>query len=184
MHGTLNSHVLWAAGYWFAELLNLVNVVANALMLDALLGGRFFSYGALVLGGAGGATDAPIHPQLLQRLQRLDPYPDFAESQLSQLGGPADPGDHPEDPADPMEAVFPKLTKCTFFKYGPSGSIQRHDALCVMALNVVNEKVRASGDCSALCGFGRRTLLSAHSRCRCLCCCGSGSRCLSSRPSS
>jgi hypothetical protein len=40
-----------------------------------------------------------------------------------------------------LEEVFPKVTKCTFHKYGPSGSIQVHDALCVMALNIINEKI-------------------------------------------
>ncbi|CAD1475104.1 unnamed protein product, partial [Heterotrigona itama] len=42
---------------------------------------------------------------------------------------------------DALDVVFPKVTKCIFHKYGPSGSIQNHDALCVMALNVVNEKI-------------------------------------------
>ncbi|KDR11526.1 innexin inx7-like [Zootermopsis nevadensis] len=41
----------------------------------------------------------------------------------------------------PLDLVFPKVTKCNFRKYGPSGSLQLHDALCVMALNVVNEKI-------------------------------------------
>ncbi|XP_031828953.1 innexin 7 [Nomia melanderi] len=40
-----------------------------------------------------------------------------------------------------LDVVFPKMTKCIFHKYGPSGSIQQHDALCVMALNIVNEKI-------------------------------------------
>ncbi|KAK9744444.1 Innexin [Popillia japonica] len=40
-----------------------------------------------------------------------------------------------------LEYVFPKVTKCTFHKYGPSGSIQSHDAMCVMALNIINEKI-------------------------------------------
>ncbi|XP_052758845.1 innexin inx7-like [Galleria mellonella] len=43
--------------------------------------------------------------------------------------------------ADPLEAIFPKVTKCLFHKYGPSGTIQQHDALCVMALNIVHEKI-------------------------------------------
>ncbi|KAI8429422.1 hypothetical protein MSG28_000063 [Choristoneura fumiferana] len=43
--------------------------------------------------------------------------------------------------ADPLENVFPKVTKCIFHKYGPSGSIQQHDALCVMALNIIHEKI-------------------------------------------
>lgn len=42
---------------------------------------------------------------------------------------------------DPLDVIFPKVTKCHFFKYGPSGTIQKHDALCVMALNVINEKI-------------------------------------------
>jgi len=43
--------------------------------------------------------------------------------------------------ADPMAVVFPKVTKCTFHKYGPSGSIQTHDGLCVLPLNIINEKI-------------------------------------------
>lgn len=43
--------------------------------------------------------------------------------------------------ADPMARVFPKVTKCTFRKYGPSGSIQNFDGLCVLPLNIVNEKI-------------------------------------------
>ena len=37
--------------------------------------------------------------------------------------------------------VFPRVTKCKFWKYGPSGTVQKHDALCVLALNIINEKI-------------------------------------------
>lgn len=37
--------------------------------------------------------------------------------------------------------VFPKVTKCDFYKYGPSGSVQAYDSLCVLALNIINEKI-------------------------------------------
>lgn len=48
------------------------------------------------------------------------------------------------DPYDnPFEQVFPKVTKCDFHKYGPTGTIQVHDAMCVMALNIINEKIYA-----------------------------------------
>lgn len=40
-----------------------------------------------------------------------------------------------------MARVFPKVTKCTFHKYGPSGSVQKFDGLCVLPLNIVNEKI-------------------------------------------
>ncbi|GLH11494.1 hypothetical protein R5R35_004186 [Gryllus longicercus] len=46
-----------------------------------------------------------------------------------------------ENRTDPMIAVFPRVTKCTFHKFGPSGTIQKHDAMCVLALNIINEKI-------------------------------------------
>jgi len=49
-----------------------------------------------------------------------------------------------EDPlkrVDPMAKVFPKVTKCTFNKYGPGGNIVPYDGLCVLPLNIVNEKI-------------------------------------------
>jgi len=45
------------------------------------------------------------------------------------------------DRTDPMDQVFPKVAKCNFQKYGPSGTIQKSDALCVLPLNIINEKI-------------------------------------------
>lgn len=45
-----------------------------------------------------------------------------------------------EKRVDPMIYIFPRVTKCTFQKFGPSGSIQKHDSMCVLPLNIVNEK--------------------------------------------
>ncbi|XP_076343592.1 innexin inx2-like [Tachypleus tridentatus] len=42
---------------------------------------------------------------------------------------------------DPMIRVFPRLTKCTFHKYGSSGDVQRHDAMCILPINIINEKI-------------------------------------------
>ena len=46
-----------------------------------------------------------------------------------------------EQRADPMVRVFPKITKCSFHTYGASGTIQNHDGLCILPINVVNEKI-------------------------------------------
>merc|ERR1719400_1893092 len=46
-----------------------------------------------------------------------------------------------EDRPDPMKVVFPKVTKCTFHKYGPSGTVEKKDGLCVLPLNIINEKI-------------------------------------------
>ncbi|XP_049782705.1 innexin shaking-B [Schistocerca cancellata] len=46
-----------------------------------------------------------------------------------------------EDRWDPMIYIFPRMTKCTFHKYGVSGEIEKLDAVCILPLNVVNEKI-------------------------------------------
>ena len=46
-----------------------------------------------------------------------------------------------EDRLDPLIYVFPRMTKCTFHKFGTSGNIEKHDALCILPLNIVNEKI-------------------------------------------
>nr|XP_023026317.1 innexin inx2-like [Leptinotarsa decemlineata] len=41
---------------------------------------------------------------------------------------------------NPMNTVFPKIAKCTYFRFGPSGTLEIRDALCILPLNVLNEK--------------------------------------------
>jgi len=47
----------------------------------------------------------------------------------------------PDQREDPMSRVFPKMTKCEFHKFGSSGTVQKFDALCVLPLNIINEKI-------------------------------------------
>ncbi len=42
---------------------------------------------------------------------------------------------------DPMIKIFPRMTKCDFYNFGASGSIERKDALCLLPINVLNEKI-------------------------------------------
>lgn len=63
-----------------------------------------------------------------------------------------------EDRVDPMSKVFPKVTKCDFYKFGKSATVEKIDgevlnyikilklilyflALCVLPLNILNEKI-------------------------------------------
>ena len=46
-----------------------------------------------------------------------------------------------EDRIDPMVYIFPRMTKCTFHKFGRSGEIEKHDAMCILPLNIMNEKI-------------------------------------------
>ena len=42
---------------------------------------------------------------------------------------------------DPMLKIFPRMTKCTFHRYGSSGDVQKHDALCLLPVNIIHEKI-------------------------------------------
>jgi len=46
-----------------------------------------------------------------------------------------------EERVDPLSKVFPKVTKCTFNNYGPSGTVENKDGLCILAVNIINEKI-------------------------------------------
>lgn len=39
------------------------------------------------------------------------------------------------------EMIFPRAAKCTYEPYGPSGSIQKFDAFCLLPLNILNQKL-------------------------------------------
>lgn len=45
--------------------------------------------------------------------------------------------------AQATAGVFPKIAKCEYFDFGPSGTIQHKDHVCMLALNIVNEKIFA-----------------------------------------
>lgn len=42
---------------------------------------------------------------------------------------------------DAMLKIFPRMTKCVFYSYGDSGDVAKDDALCILPINVVNEKI-------------------------------------------
>lgn len=46
----------------------------------------------------------------------------------------------PSHRTDPIAQVFPVMGKCIFQKYGHGGSIETHDVLCVLPLNIINER--------------------------------------------
>ncbi|XP_045116946.1 innexin inx2-like [Portunus trituberculatus] len=50
-------------------------------------------------------------------------------------------GQDPENRTDPMSYVFPRMAKCTFRSFGPSGTIQVRDMMCLIATNIINEKI-------------------------------------------
>ncbi|XP_043229950.1 innexin inx2-like [Amphibalanus amphitrite] len=51
----------------------------------------------------------------------------------------------PEDPTsvDPSHYTFPKQTKCTFQYFGASGTVSTIDSICILPINIFNEKLYA-----------------------------------------
>lgn len=48
---------------------------------------------------------------------------------------------NPENRTDPMAQVFPRMGKCTFKMFGPSGTIEERDVMCLLPTNIANEKI-------------------------------------------
>jgi len=46
-----------------------------------------------------------------------------------------------EKRVDPMIKVFPRQTKCSFNLMGKSGTNENIDSLCILAINIINEKI-------------------------------------------
>ncbi|KAF8773083.1 Innexin inx2 like protein [Argiope bruennichi] len=42
---------------------------------------------------------------------------------------------------DPMIHVFPRVTKCLFYVYGTGGSVEKKDTMCILPINIINEKI-------------------------------------------
>ena len=52
----------------------------------------------------------------------------------------------PETRFDPMSFVFPRIAKCTYKMFGASGTIETRDVMCLLATNIINEKVKGARD--------------------------------------
>ncbi|MCL4123137.1 UNVERIFIED_CONTAM: hypothetical protein GTU68_002771 [Idotea baltica] len=92
----------YAYKFFFCEILNFVNIIAQIFITDAFVGYEFTEYGTKVL----------------------------TETQKTFVSR-----------HDALEFVFPKVTKCLYKNIGPSGTPQLIDAICILPLNVFNEKL-------------------------------------------
>jgi len=107
----LNRNNLYVISLVVCELLNCVAVFAVWKVTDALLSGRFDEYGRYLL-----------------TYLRYGMITDGPEG-VAAWG------------VNPMDSLFPKMAKCDFHKIGASGTKEKVDIMCVLPLNVVNEKV-------------------------------------------
>ena len=46
-----------------------------------------------------------------------------------------------EDARNPMCEAFPRVASCTYFQYGAGGKQSKLNALCILGLNIIIDKV-------------------------------------------
>ena len=98
--------------------MNFLNVLLQILFMDVFFGGVFTTYGNLFRVQGGEIIKNPFQGSDVLAMSQQDP--DLRD--------------------DPLNRVFPKVAKCNFNKYGPSGTVEIFDGLCILSLNIINEK--------------------------------------------
>ena len=141
-----NRHTFYALKFFACEILNLINVFSQIYFMDFFLGGKNLSFfpkrssmiaaRQLHLDGSSSATYLDLaNPWATKSFLIAGEFSRYGSDLLSMSELP------PEEREDPMSRVFPKMTKCTFHKFGPSGTVEKFDGLCVLPLNIINEKI-------------------------------------------
>jgi len=50
----------------------------------------------------------------------------------------------PQFMANPMCETFPRIAACNYVRYGSGGGQENKNAICILSLNMINDKVRTS----------------------------------------
>ena len=103
-------------------MLNLVVVVANIYLTDFFLDGRFMKYKIVIFKNL-------VYP----------PLPRYGSQAITYLSHDQY---RREELPNPLCTVFPTITSCTFHSVGTAAGEQKFNSLCVMSLNIINEKVK------------------------------------------
>ena len=136
MYANLKHHNFWAYRYFFCELLTLINI-GGELCCQWIMRSEHVMY---TISFSKHCLSHPTFYLISGQMILLDRFFDgtFFTYGIEVMSF-ADRDQ--EDRIDPMIYVFPRMTKCTFHKFGTSGNIEKHDALCILPLNIVNEKI-------------------------------------------
>jgi hypothetical protein len=113
---SLGYNWFYAGSFFTLELLNMFIMIGSFALTDWFLSGQFQNYG-------------------------LDWMRYLRGENSSLIFNPATEASLPSNLISPMDKMFPKVTKCSFKTFGPSGGIVNYDILCVLSLNVIHEKI-------------------------------------------
>lgn len=159
IHDHLGCHNRYALKYFLCEFICLINLLAQLWATNKFFDGQFLRYGidvvqysssSLGLGSqaqqalvsnvssaSDGRLNSSKHNRPAPRFSSFSTFPTNQDKSQS----PAAKAYAPDNQVDPMTYIFPRMTKCTYYDFGSSGDIQKHDALCLLPLNIINEKI-------------------------------------------
>lgn len=142
IHDHLGCHKNYAYKYILCECICLINLIVQLWATNKFFDGQFLRYGLDVIHYVRTSTHvAPLtssdnsnstnslNMAAARHVNNNNKLP-IAYQQQSN-----------DQQVDPMTYIFPRMTKCTYFDFGSSGDVQKHDALCLLPLNIINEKI-------------------------------------------
>lgn len=156
IHDHLGCHKRYALKYFLCEFICLINLMAQLWATNKFFDGQFLRYGLEVLEYSSISISSQFDPMqtISSNINSNEPsifIDNRTQSTLTYMRQQTLParsstartnGRQPiKQQVDPMTYIFPRMTKCTYFDFGSSGDVQRHDALCLLPLNIINEKI-------------------------------------------
>lgn len=141
IHDHLGGHKRYALKYFICESICLVNLLAQLWATNKFFDGQFLRYGIDVLQ----YSSSSLSSQSDSVDSQTSSSTTISNSSSSSSTLPAHITKQQPSPqrrmVDPMTYIFPRMTKCTYYDFGSSGDVQKHDALCLLPLNIINEKI-------------------------------------------
>lgn len=156
IHNHLGCHKRYALKYFLCELICLINLLIQLWATNKFFDGQFLRYGLdvilyssdLIFNQFGiTAAESELSSSKLfklpQKQTNIINATTTATSDSSTLPVQKQYNllNNYQNRVDPMTFIFPRITKCTYHDFGSSGDIQKHDALCLLPLNIINEKI-------------------------------------------
>ena len=132
-----NHHILYCTSFFTCELLNFVNVIGQIFFIDLFFDGDFIKYGSRVI------ADSKIHPddRMMDPMTRVTLNFQVLTSNHQSTHNFVLTYESLFTCVPLLLQLFPKVTKCSFPIYGASGTLQNFDAMCILPVNMLNEKI-------------------------------------------
>ena len=150
----LGCHKRYAFKYFLCEFICLINLLGQLWATNRFFDGQFLRYGLDVVQYSSSSISSQFDPTKTSSTNSMS-LPLQQQQQQTNSSSPSSTLPNPTSHRmknqlssgrstamiDPMTYIFPRITKCTYYDFGSSGDVQKHDALCLLPLNIINEKI-------------------------------------------